>query len=157
MASGAQPVRGGKVTLACMQVQNRFHHFPWRIPEFGLENVGKTALIKRALYGGITAGRDYRNHLREFMSEHLGFESCKADPDLWMRPAKTPNGEPYWEYVLLYVDDCLVISHKGEHVLREEIGKYFKLKEDSIGPPDLYLGGQVGQVQLPDNVRAWAF
>ena len=28
----SQPVRGGKVTLARAQVQNRFHHFPWRIP-----------------------------------------------------------------------------------------------------------------------------
>ena len=30
-------------------------------PEFGLENVGKVALIQRALYGGKTAGRDFRN------------------------------------------------------------------------------------------------
>jgi hypothetical protein len=33
-------------------------------PEFGLENVGKVALIHRALYGGKTAGRNFRNHLR---------------------------------------------------------------------------------------------
>ena len=32
-------------------------------PEFGLENVGRIALIRRALYGGKTAGRDFRNHL----------------------------------------------------------------------------------------------
>ena len=32
-------------------------------PEFGLENVGKIALIHRALYGGKAAGRDFRNHL----------------------------------------------------------------------------------------------
>ena len=32
--------------------------------EFGLENVGKRALIHRALYGGKAAGRDFRNHLR---------------------------------------------------------------------------------------------
>ena len=31
-------------------------------PEFGLENVGKVALIHRALYGGKSAGRDFRNH-----------------------------------------------------------------------------------------------
>lgn len=125
--------------------------------EFGLENLGRTALIRRAVYGGKSAGRDYRNHLREFMSEQLKFKSCPADPDLWMRPAITPNGEKYWEYVLVYTDDLLVISHKGEHVLRNEIGRFFKLKEDSIGPPDLYLGGQVRKVQLPDDTVAWAF
>uniref|UniRef100_A0A7S2RAQ8 Uncharacterized protein n=1 Tax=Eucampia antarctica TaxID=49252 RepID=A0A7S2RAQ8_9STRA len=32
-------------------------------PEFVLENVGKKALIRRALYGGKTAVRDFRNHL----------------------------------------------------------------------------------------------
>lgn len=35
--------------------------------EFGLENVGKVALIHRVLYGRKTVGRDYRNHLRTCM------------------------------------------------------------------------------------------
>ena len=33
-------------------------------PEFGIENIGKIALIRRALYGGKAAGKDFRNHLR---------------------------------------------------------------------------------------------
>jgi hypothetical protein len=33
-------------------------------PEFGVENEGKVALIHRALYGGKSAGRDFRNLLR---------------------------------------------------------------------------------------------
>ena len=49
--------------------------------EFGLENVGKVALIHRALYGGKAAGRDFRNHLRSCM-HHLKFASCPADPDV---------------------------------------------------------------------------
>ena len=31
--------------------------------EFGIENIGKVALIHRALYGGKTAGKDFRSHL----------------------------------------------------------------------------------------------
>lgn len=50
-------------------------------PEFGLENIGKRALIQRALYGGKAAGRDFRNHLRDCM-QHLGYTSCRADPDV---------------------------------------------------------------------------
>jgi len=53
-------------------------------PEFGLENVGKAALIHRAVYGGKAAGRDFRNHLRACM-HHLQFESCPADPDVWKK------------------------------------------------------------------------
>jgi hypothetical protein len=48
-------------------------------PEFG-EHCGKLAVIKPALYGGKSAGADFWNHLREYMM-HLGFMSCKADPD----------------------------------------------------------------------------
>ena len=72
-------------------------------PEFGIENIGKVALIHRALYGGKSAGWDFRNHLRSCM-HHLNFLFCPADPDVWMRPAKKGHGSPYYDYVLLYVD-----------------------------------------------------
>lgn len=124
--------------------------------EFGLENVGKIALIRRALYGGKSAGRDFWEHLRSCM-EFLGFSSCKADPDVWMRAAVKSDGQEYWEYVLLYCDDCLVISEKGEDILRREIGKYFELKQESIGPPNIYLGGKMSKVTLSNGVNAWAF
>lgn len=74
-----------------------------------------------------------------------------------MRSAVRPDGHAYWEYVLLYTDDCLVVSHKGDHVLRNEIGKYFELKEESIGPPDIYLGGKLREVELQNGNKAWAF
>ena len=37
------------------------------------------------------------------------------------------------------------------------MGRYFELKEESIGPPDHYLGGKVRKVQLENGVYAWAF
>ena len=89
--------------------------------------------------------------------DHLGFKSCPADPDVWMRPAEKADGTKYWEYALLYVDDILLVSDKGDAVLRNEIGKYFTMKQSSIGPPDLYLGGHVRKVTLENGVTAWAF
>ena len=59
--------------------------------------------------------------------------------------------------MLLYTDDVLVISENGEEILRDGIGKYFELKEESIGPPSLYLGGHLSKVQLENGVHAWAF
>jgi hypothetical protein len=109
-------------------------------PEFGIENVGKTALIWRAIYGGETAGRDFRNHLRSCM-RHLDFVSCPANPDVWMRPAKRSDGSDYYEYILLYTDDLLVLSENAEQVLRNDLGRYFTLKEASIGPPKIYILG----------------
>ena len=61
------------------------------------------------------------------------------------------------EYVLLYVDDVLVISENPEAVLRNEIGKHWQLKEDSIGKPSLYLGGKCREVELDNGVKCWAF
>jgi hypothetical protein len=108
--------------------------------EFGLENVGKRAIIVRALYGGKAAGRDFWHHLRSCM-EHLGFKSKGGDPDVWMRPADRADGTLVYDYVLLYTDDCLVVSDNAESILKKEIGRYFQLKPNSIGPPSLYLGG----------------
>ena len=58
--------------------------------------------------------------------------------------------------MLLYVDDCLAISeHPKETVL--QLDKYFKIQPSSIGPPDIYLGGKVKKMRLPNTVEAWTF
>ena len=141
---------------AYLQAPSSQKHYIICGPEFGLENVGKVALIHRALYGGKSAGRDFRNHLRSCM-HFLNFKSCPADPDVWMRPAIKADGSTCYEYVLLYTDDALVISENAESILRNELGRYFELKQESIGPPKIYLGGHVRKVQLENGVEAWAF
>ena len=88
---------------------------------------------------------------------HIGFKSCPADPDVWMWPAEKADGSPCYEYVLLYVDNTLVISENVEKILREEIGRYFELKEESVGHPTLYLRGRVRKVTMENGVEAWAF
>ena len=140
---------------AFLQAPSSQKHYIICGAEFGIENIGKKALIRRPLYGVKTAGKDFRDHLRACM-RHLKFEACLADPDLWMRPAMKVDGSEYWEYVLLYVDDCLVVSERGEQILTEEIGKYFLLKEDSVGPPTIYLGGQIREVEMENGTFCWS-
>ena len=123
--------------------------------EFGIENQGRIALIRRALYGGKSSGADFWRHLRTCM-EHLGFQSCKADGDIWLRPALKDNGDKYWEYVLLYVDDALCISDDGENFINNQLGKYFFIKEGSVGPPSIYLGNKVNYVTLANGANAWS-
>ena len=101
-----------------------------------------------------SAGRDFRNHLRDCM-DHMNYSPCKADPDLWMRISRKDDGAEYYEYMLLYTDDCLCVSMDPRLALMQ-LDKYFKLKKDSIGVPKLYLGAEVSQVQLPNGVTAWA-
>ena len=80
--------------------------------------------------------------------EYFGFSPCKADADIWMRKAKRANNTNYWEYVILYVDDCLEISVDPDSIVRDKIGKCFLIKEASIGEPGVYLGGKVRKVEL---------
>ena len=78
---------------------------------------------------------------------HLNFESCLADPDAWMRPAIKSDGSLHYQCVLLYTDDALVTAENAELILRKEIGKYFELKPESIGPPKLCLG-EIGRAHV---------
>ena len=41
--------------------------------------------------------------------------------------------------------------------MRDELGKYFELKQESIGPPKLCLGGSIRKVTLDNWVEAWEF
>ena len=50
-----------------------------------------------------------------------------------------------------------MIGENAEKVLRHELGRYFNLKEESIGPPNIYLGGSVRKVKLENGVECWAF
>ena len=99
-----------------LQAPSSQEHYIICGPEFGIENVGKVALIHQVLYGGKSAGRDYCNHLHSCM-HHLDFVLCLADPDVCMRPAKKRDGSEYYEYILLYTDDALSIGESVEHVL----------------------------------------
>ena len=51
---------------------------------------------------------------------------------------------------------------RGEHILRNELGRYFDLQEESIGPPARqstleYLAGRLRKVDLANSVPVWAF
>ena len=97
--------------------------------------------------------------MRKFM-QSIEFTSCKADPDVWMRSAINEEGESYWEYILLYTDDVLCISHKPVDVLAE-IRRHFKLKKKLIGEPKYYLGGTMSKREVHSPVsgptQAWGF
>ena len=85
-------------------------------PEFGSEFIGKLDIIVRAAYGIKSAGADFRNHLRDCV-DHLEYEFCKSDPDVWMKPADRSDREDYYEYVPLYVDDYLCTSEDPKPAL----------------------------------------
>ena len=73
-----------------------------------------------------------------------------------MQSATRADGQDYFEYILLYVDDCLCISENPKPALLQ-VDKYFPIKPRSLGHLKTYLGGTVSKIQLPDGIHAWAF
>ena len=57
-----------------------------------------------------------------------------ADPDVWLRAAVKGDGEQYYEYVLMHVDNILGISSDARSII-EDIQVTFKLKNDWIEAP----------------------
>jgi hypothetical protein len=110
-------------------------------------------LIRRALYGLKSSGASFRAFLAEYFHE-IGYVPTLADPDVWLRPAVKPNGDEYYEMILAYVDDVLVISHEPERTMKQ-IQLKFKLKGDKYGPPTDYLGAMLGKMTTANGTECW--
>lgn len=119
--------------------------------EFGSEE-GCIFIITKALYGLKSSSAAFRAHLAEKLDD-LHFKSCPADPDVWMRLSNKPDGEQYYEYTLVYVDDILCISHNPWAPL-QEIAVDLKFKKDKIDPPSMYLGGRLEKKSL-NGAQVW--
>ena len=85
-------------------------------PEFG-KDPRKTALIVRDSYDLKSAGAAFRSHRARCM-ESLRYQSCKPDPNLWLKPEIRPDdGVKYYSYLLCCVDDILCIHHNADSML----------------------------------------
>jgi hypothetical protein len=70
----------------------------------------------------------------------LGYESCKADADVWFTAETRPvDGFKCYSHMLCYVDDVLCMHHDAMRETRK-IEKRFPLKEGLVGDPNVYLG-----------------
>jgi hypothetical protein len=80
----------------------------------------------------------------------MGFDATVADPDVYRRANAKPDGSRYYEYILVYVDDVLIISHDTDSHLKR-IQASYDLNPNSIGPPTRYLGADVKRVTRPGD------
>jgi len=124
--------------------------------EFGQNLQGRTTVIVKALYGLKSSGAAWRAHLASTLHD-LQYRSSLADPDVWLRPAVKQSGDLYYEYVIVYVDDILVVAEKPKTTM-DCLAKLYRLKEGSIGKPTQYLGAQIMENRFPAEPQflAWA-
>jgi hypothetical protein len=122
-------------------------------PEWGADQ-GRVVVIVRALYGLKSSALNWRNHLADILHNNMGFTSSLADPDLWFKPSIDPNGKEYYSYILVYVDDLLIIDHDPRRHMKNLQSSY-TVREDTIKSPDQYLGADIGRVYFHDGSFAF--
>ena len=76
-----------------------------------------------------------------------------ADLDVWLRTATKTDGESYYEYILMYVDDILCIACDPRVILTEIQGT-FKFKNHKIEEPEFYLGAKLQRKPL-NGFQCW--
>ena len=103
--------------------------------ECGPDLQGCVCKLVRALYGLKSSGAAWRAMFAEFIINIMNFAPTRADADVYMRKNYLNGGSPYYEYLLVYVDDVLVVSHAPEEVMKQ-IGSEFE------------IGAEVSKVQL---------
>jgi hypothetical protein len=122
--------------------------------EFGSALKGKNVIIVKALYGLKSSGAAWRAHFAQSLHD-LGYTPSLADPDVWFRAETKPDGFAYYAYILVYVDDILVVSHEPKTTM-EALSKLFRLK-DGFAPPTRYLGATIKKWRLQGDkcARHW--
>ncbi|KAI2501565.1 hypothetical protein MHU86_12889 [Fragilaria crotonensis] len=120
-------------------------------PEFGSE-AGTIFLVKMALDGLKSAGAAFCPLLAETLYD-FGYVPTKADPDIWLHLAVKADGFKLYEIVLCCIDDVLSVSADPLATL-QGLQSTFKLKDaDKIEKPKMYLGAQLGKMQVNGHER----
>jgi hypothetical protein len=147
--------------LAC-DVSNAYLNAPcrekiWFVagPEFGSRQ-GQVVKIVRALYGLKSSGASWRSMLQKTIIEELRFQPTIADPDVYRRCNRRAGGEEYWELLLVYVDDILIVSHEAKTHL-DKLGSFYEFNLSSVGPPTRYLGANVSKATIPGDSSGCEF
>ena len=93
-------------------------------------------LIVRSLYGLNSFVEACKSMLAQTLKD-LGYESLLANYDAWIIPTIRSNGDKYYSYALIHVDDILQIHHDTKQFVYQ-IHDTYRLKE-VIGDLDVYL------------------
>ena len=95
----------------------------------------------------------WRNHLADVIGNRLKFKSSLADPDLWFKPMTATDGTCYYAYILVCVDNILIIDKNTERFM-DLLKERYTVKPSSIGEPKVYLGADISKAYYSDGSYA---
>ena len=122
------------------------------------DRAGCPVIIVRALYGLKSSGAEWKKTFAEYIRHTLGFEPCiGADDNVYLKPEKDSDGNEYYSYMIVYVDDVLIL-HKRPAKYMDQINRDYRLKEPPESPT-MYLGADISKYTLnqgENQVECWA-
>ena len=121
-------------------------------PGFGSEQ-GSIMKFVMALYGLKSSGASFRTKLAGVL-HYMNYRPTKGDPDVWLRAATKSDGMQYYEMVLCYVDDVLVISKNPDFTIKG-LEHVFELKGEKAERPSIYLGATLKIVKHESVTGCW--
>jgi hypothetical protein len=92
------------------------------------------------MYGLKSSGAAWHAKLSETLRS-MDFVPSYADPDVWYKAAIKDDGFKYYQYILVYVDDILVVADQPMPIMIT-IQKAYRLKDEPCQPKD-YLGAKI--------------
>ena len=95
---------------------------------------GKFVVIFIDIYGLKSSALAWRNHISEIPGNHIGFQSSLADPEVWFKAETDKSRNEYYTYILVYVDDFLIVEKYSQNHMVILESKY-TVKPSSIGEP----------------------
>jgi hypothetical protein len=119
-------------------------------PELGSRK-GQVVKVMRALYKLKLSSTAWCALLQQTIVD-MGFVSTIADPDVYCK-CQTNNNDnfEYWELLLLYIDDILVISHEPEPHM-DKLQNEYGFALSAMGAPEQYLGSKnIEKVTIPGD------
>jgi hypothetical protein len=114
------------------------------------QDQGKVCVVVHSLYGLKSARAAFWSSLAQILRD-VRHDSTKADPDVWIWKEVKDNGHQYYEMLFVYVDDILALNHQAEDAIKEITACFYKAKDGSIKPPDIYLSTNISCMQLPHS------
>ena len=85
---------------------------------------------------------------------YVDFVPTLADPDVYRRQMRKPNGEDYYEILLLYVDDVLCYF-QNHQLIMDALALAYDLKDVLVGTPKIYLGAEISKYQVRSGKSHW--
>ena len=117
------------------------------------EKTDKVMVMVRAFYVLMSSGEYWRKVFAETLCD-MYFLPMVADLDVYCIRVRKPNGEEYYELILVYVNDVLCFSNSPKLVMGV-LALMYDMKDGLAGPPKIYLGTEIKKYQFNSFKSHW--